>query len=116
MKRLILRATGLALCILPPAMATLRYFPLWLDRGATHAVSGGCALLLALCGVPLMRYFRKLWRAPSAVLLWAVLFLLFYALSSIADEMCVIAFVGLLGNATGGLLYRLGGGKKHAIH
>lgn len=114
MKRLILRALGLALCVLPPALATLSYFPLWMERGATHAVSGVCALLLVLCAVPLLRYARRIFRAPSAVTLWAILFVLFYALSRIADEMCVITFMGLIGNAMGAAVFRLGKERRNA--
>ena len=115
MKRLILRALGLMLCVLPPACATLSYFPLWLEKGATHTVSGVCALLLAVCAVPLFRYVRRVWRAPSAIVLWAVLFLLFYVLSRIADEMCVITFTGLVGNVMGAALFRLAKEKTNAL-
>ena len=114
MKRLILRTLGLMLCVLPPACATLSYFPLWLEKGASHAVSGVCALLLVLCAVPLLRYVRRIWRAPSAIALWAIMFLLFYALSCIADEMCVISFMGLIGNVMGAALFRLAKERRNA--
>ena len=44
------------------------------------------------------------WTAP--------LFVLFFVLSKIADEMTVIAFVGFVSNLLGALLFKLSGLKK----
>ena len=100
-------AGGLFFSVLPPAICTLCYFPLFSARGAGAAVCGLSALLLSVAFLPLMRFLRARWRTPSATLLWGGLFLLFFALSKIADEMTVIAFFGFAGNLCGAGLFRL---------
>ena len=109
-KGFILRLFGMLLSVIPPAVATLFYFPLWQERGAAYLVSGTAVLLLAVSAIPLLRYVRDKLRSPSAYLIWLALFILFALLSRIADEMCVISFVGFIGNTLGAICF--GAAKK----
>ena len=115
---LALHITGFALCILPPAICTLAYFPLWKTVGYESCIAGGTALLLALCAIPLYKLLRKWLSSYSSYLIWLILFLLFFALSKIADQMTVISLVGFIGNLLGAVCFhiarRIGGGKKNA--
>ena len=106
-KRIVLRVLGLLFSTVPVVAATLLYFPLWRERGGAAALSGGVLLLLILSAAPLFRFIREHLRSPSVTLLWLLIFLLFFALSNIAAEMTVIAFVGFIGNLIGSGLFLL---------
>ena len=102
---LILHIIGFLLCILPPLCATLSYFPVWFERGADYAISGGSALLCALCILPLAKHIARLLRSSASYAIWLVMFLAFLALSKIAEEMTVISFVGFAGNLLGSVCF-----------
>lgn len=99
-----LRIIGLGLCILPPAVATLSFFPLWLNREES-ALSAFALLLLLLACLPLFRALRTFLRSPSAWMLWLVLFILLGLFRSIADGLYMISFFGLLGGIGGGICF-----------
>jgi len=104
-----LHIIGLMFCVLPPAVCTLCYFPLWKSEGGGTVIAGGCALLLVLSAIPLMRIIREKLKSPASYVLWLLAFLLFLGAARIADEMTVISFVGFVGNLIGALLFKLGG-------
>lgn len=96
---------GLSLCILPPAICTLSYFPLWRVVGYEYCIAGGAALLLALCLIPLYKLIKKHIATVSSYIMWLILFLIFFALSRIAEQMTVISFVGFVGNLMGAVCF-----------
>lgn len=102
-----LRFLGLSLSVVPPALCALFYFPLWKEEGGSTALSGICALLLALSAIPIYKWLRHRLRSPSAYTVWLILFLVFFLLSRVADEMTVIAFVGFIGNLLGALCFKI---------
>ncbi len=112
-----LHIIGFMLCILPPAICTLTYFPLWKAVGYEQCIAGGGALLLVLCLIPLYKLITRGFAKFSAYVMWLLLFLLFLALSKIADQMIVISFVGFVGNLLGAICFniagRLKGGKSN---
>ena len=103
----ILHIAGFALCILPPAICTLSYFPLWKASGFESCIAGGTALLLVLCAIPLWKMIKKALTSYSSYLIWLMLFLLFFALSRIATQMTVISLVGFIGNLLGAICFRI---------
>ena len=72
-----LHILGFLLCILPPAICTLNYFPIWREVGYESCIAGGVALLLALCAIPLYKLIADRLKSFSSYLMWLVLFLLF---------------------------------------
>lgn len=100
-----LHIIGLLLCILPPALATASYFPLWINRGAESTIAGGGVLILVLCAAPLWKAVLRLLRSPSSHVMWLLLFGLFLFLSRIAEQMVVISFFGLVGNLLGAICF-----------
>ncbi len=106
-KRSVLRVIALTVCILPPAIATISYFPLWVVREDTSILSGMALLVLTVVLVPLMKYIREKMASPSAPVLWMVSFLLFFLLSKIAAEMTVISLIGFISNLIGAILFKL---------
>lgn len=106
MKRTVFYCLGILFSVVPPAVATLLYFPLWMESGARETASGLCALLLILCALPIFRILKGKLGTPSLPLVWGLLFLAVRALYLIIDEVCVISFVGLLSNLIGAIFFR----------
>ena len=93
MKRF-LTVFGYALCIFPPALAVLEYFPLWVESGEKR-VSAVALILLAVCFTPALRAFRRYVKAPSALLFWLLLFLFISAFRAVMDELLAISLIAL---------------------
>lgn len=104
---IIIRALALISCTIPVLTATLSYFPLWISKGEAYALSGFALCLSMLAILPFCRHLSGLIRSPSAYLIWLILFVIFFLLSKIADEMTVISFVGFISNLVGALLFKL---------
>ena len=102
-----LHIIGILLCIVPPAVCTLMYFPLWQTVGYEHCIAGGTALLLALSALPIYKLIKSRLQGISSYVMWLVLFLLFFAMSRIAHQMTVICFVGFIGNLLGAICLRI---------
>ena len=106
-KSLCLWLLGMLMCILPPAIAVISYFPVWVSRGGESVLSGFTVLLLAVCALPLWRAVKKVLSSPSIHTLWLIFFILFLLLSRVAEEMTVISLVGFLSSSLGAILIRL---------
>ena len=103
-----LHILGFSLCILPPAICTLSYFPLWKSVGYESCIAGGTALVLALTIIPIYKLIRQRLTSFSSYIMWLFLFLLFFGMSKIAAQMTVISLVGFIGNLLGAICFRLG--------
>lgn len=111
-RAVVLRVIGLALCVIPVTVSIFSYFPVWRAEGGEVLLSGVALLLLLLAAIPLYKLLSHHLRSPAAYTVWLIAFILFSLLSSIADEMVVISFVGLIGNLLGAVLFRLAGGRN----
>ena len=103
----LLRAVAAIISVLAPALAVLFYFPLWQSGAPEKLLSGGVLLLLIICAVPLFKILSRIIKTPAAHTLWLIIFIAFYLLSSIAEQMTVISFTGFLSNAIGALIFKL---------
>lgn len=101
-----LHIIGILLCVLPPAICTLCYFPLW-KEDSERTLVGAVAFLLILSTIPLFKLIKKKLESAASYVLWLILFLLFFFLSRIADEMTVISFYGFIGNLLGAVCMKL---------
>ena len=104
---IVLKALGMAICVLPVTAAILYYFPLWIGGGGTKALSGFAVLLCAIAHVPLMRGLKRIFESSSSFAMWLCIFIIFLLLSEIADEMTVIAFYGFISNALGAVVLKI---------
>ncbi len=95
---------GFAFCILPPALSTLSFFPLWL-AGGERSLSAIALILLTLCALPLFRFLKAHLRTPSAWMLWLALFLFLSLFRAIADGLWMISLVAFLGSLLGALCF-----------
>lgn len=105
--RIVIRVVALLASIVPPLVCTMQYFPVWRERGGTTLLSGITLLLLLLCAVPMFKYVRKVLASPSAHTIWFIIFVAFFMLSRIADEMTVISFTGFISNVVGAILFKV---------
>lgn len=110
----ILHFVGILLCVLPPAVCTLLYFPLWKAGGYASCIAGGTALVLALCLIPIYKLIATRLQSNSSYIMWLILFVLFFALSKIADQMTVISFVGFVSNLLGSVF--MGIARRRALN
>ena len=106
-KRIVFTSLGLIFSVIPPALAVLLYFPVWVKSGAEYVVSGFAALLMIISLLPLFRLIRRALKSPSAYVIWLILFLVFLLVSRIADQMIVISFTGLVGSLIGAIFFGL---------
>ena len=106
-----LHILGYLLCIIPPLACALSYFPLWESTGG-FKLHGLCVIAVILSVFPIIKLVRRLLRSDATYVFWFILFISFYALSRVADEMTVISFVGFISNSIGAVLMRAGGGKN----
>lgn len=100
-------ALGLLFSTLPPAVASLCYFPLWREAGSDVAISGIAAILLTASFIPILKLLKNKLKSPASWVIWLIMFLVFFILSKVADQMVVISFAGLLGNLLGLALFSL---------
>ena len=100
-KRGTIKVIAVAIDVGAPLIATLTQFPIWVERSAEATVSGIFLVFALLSAVPLFKSFKRLLRSPSSPLMWGLIFVFFYALRAIVDEMIFISFVGLVSNVIG---------------
>ena len=61
--------------------------------------------MIAISIVPLYKLIKKWIAGFSSYIMWLILFLIFFSLSRIAEQMTVIAFVGFVGNLLGAICF-----------
>lgn len=106
-KRLLFRALGLLISVIPVCVSIFSYFPLWISRRDSSLISGISLLLLCVALVPLYKYIKKALKSPSAPMMWFLSFVIFLLLSRIADEVTVISFVGFVTNLIGSVFFKI---------
>lgn len=111
--RFFLRLSGVLLCVLPPVISILEYFPLWLGNGRT-ALSAISVLLLLLAAIPLVRVVKNRLRSPSAWMLWLGLWLFMILFRPIAASVETIALISFPTSLAGALCFRIADRKKQA--
>lgn len=107
-KSTIIKAVAIAVDVGFPLCATLSQFPVWIDRSAAATVSGLAVVFACLSVIPFLRQIKEFFKSPSAWVMWGILFLIFFALRSIIDEMVLICFFGFIGNVIGEFIYKYG--------
>ena len=112
-KRLLFNTLGVCMCVIPVTVTIFSYFPLWIAREDASILSGIALILIGIALVPLFTYLRQVMKSASSPVMWFIIFVTFFLLSKIADEMTVISFVGFVTNLIGTLLFNLA--KKYDV-
>ncbi len=105
-RRLMFNFLGLSISVIPVSVSILSYFPLWLRRGDASILSGISLILLGLALIPMYKRVKEVLRSASAPLMWFIIFVIFFLLAKIADEITVISFVGFVTNVVGAICFR----------
>lgn len=106
-KRTALWLIGMGLCVIPPVCCILLYFPIWIAKGGEYIVSGFTVLLLIPAAMPLYRAVKAALRSPAGYTVWLILFIIFFTMSRIAEQMAVVSLVGFIGNLAGAVFFRM---------
>lgn len=104
----LLQAGALGVDVGIPALVTVSYFPVWVNRGTEATVSGLAVILALICAVPALRRFKALVKSPSMPLVWTVLFIMFLALEGIVREVKTICLFGAISNFIGAAMHKCG--------
>lgn len=104
----VLKISALTIDILAPLVATLTQFPIWIDKSAEATVSGVAMLLVFFSCIPALKYIKAFIKSPSVPIVWLVVFVMLTMLSNIIDQMIVVAFIGVISNTLGTILYKIG--------
>ena len=109
-KAFALRVFGLIVCVAPPVIATLEYFPLWFSQTET-AVSVLSAMMIALCCIPFFKQIRAYFKGtPAAWAFFLALWVTSMSLNKLMDGIETIAFYGMISNLAGGAIFKI---EKH---
>lgn len=108
LKRRLIKTTALTIDILPPFIATLTQFPVWVEKGADATLSGTFLVLAFLSCIPFIKQIKAFIKSPSVPILWFAVFVLLTALNNIIDQMIIVSFVGVLSNIIGAFIYKIG--------
>jgi chromate transport protein ChrA len=109
---ILLKLLGILTSTLPPLGCIISFFPLWQQRGGDHVISGLALLLIVVSFLPLYKIIKKKLESPSVHTVWLIIFIFFFLLSRIADEITVISFVGFLSNVLGALFFKIAERKE----
>lgn len=110
-----LSALGLLFSVVPPVVTILLYFPVWQREGGGAVLSGFTLLLLLLASAPIFKTVMRIFKSPTSYMMWLFIYVIFFMLSKIADEMTVIAFVGFVGNLIGAGFFNLAKRKRVVV-
>ena len=103
-----LKSTALVIDVLPPFIATLVQFPVWVEQSADATISGIFLVLAFFSCIPFIKQIKAFIKSPSVPIMWLVMFIFLTALNNIINEMIVVCFVGTISNTIGTLVYKLG--------
>ena len=107
-KRNALKLFSLILCTIPPALATLYYFPIWYRESRFEIVIPGVAVMcFCLCSIPILRWVMKKIKSPAIWMVWTVAAVLLVAMEKILPQLTVICEIGAATNIVGAVLWKL---------
>lgn len=100
--------TGIVISVLAPLITAMTQFPIWTEKVPKSQLGGMFIFTALLSCIPFLKHIRMQLKTPSAVTVWALLFLVCWAMNKIIDQLYVIALVGLVANIVGAVLCAVG--------
>lgn len=104
----VLKISALSIDILAPLIATLTQFPIWIESSAEATVSGVAMLLIFFSLIPALKFVKAFIKSPSVPVVWLIIFVMLTILNSIIEQMIIVAFIGVISNTLGTILYKIG--------
>ena len=105
--RHIFRILGILLCVLPPAVSTVAFFPIWLTNGRT-ALAALLLTLFALGAIPVLILFKRHNRPPALWMIWLFLWGFLFCLRPILPAIETIALISFPIALLGWICFRIG--------
>lgn len=104
----IIKGVAVAVDVLVPLIATITQFPVWIEQSGEATVSGLFLLFAFFSCLPFIKQIREYMKSPSVLVIWCVIYVLLTVLKNIIDQMVIVCFAGLIANAIGATIYKLG--------
>lgn len=108
--------TGVVVSVLAPLITAMTQFPIWTENVPKSQLGGMFIFTALLSCIPFLKHIRMQLKTPSAVTVWALLFLVCWAMNKIIDQLYVIALVGLVANILGAVLCAVGNKLRARAH
>lgn len=108
--------TGIVISVLAPLITAMTQFPIWTENVPKSQLGGMFIFTALLSCIPFLKHIRMQLKTPSAVTVWALLFLVCWAMNKIIDQLYVIALVGLVANILGAVLCAVGNRLRARAH
>lgn len=87
--------------VLPPLIATLYFFPEWIEKSPGATFSGTTLVVILVCMIPFWRKLlglAKNFTSTAMPVFWLVVFAIFMVLKEIVDKFVYISIFGLIGS------------------
>ena len=98
---------GLIFCIIPPIVATLHYFPLWIETSTEATISGIGLLLLLISVIPIFKILKKYIKSPAIPFVWFILWIVTDVISNIIFQVENILLIGMISNLIGWIIFKI---------
>ena len=108
----ILYYVGIVVSVLGPLITALTQFPVWTSKVPKTQLGGMFIFTALLSCIPFLKHIRMQLKTPSAVTVWAVIFLICWSMNKIINQLYLIALVGLIANVVGAVLCAVGNRLK----
>ncbi len=104
----IIKAAAVSVDVLVPLIATITQFPIWIEQSGEATISGLFLMLAFFSCLPFVKQIKEYMKSPSVMVLWCIIYVLLTVLKNIINQMVVVCFAGLIANAIGAAIYKLG--------
>ena len=108
----ILYYVGIVVSVLAPLITAMTQFPVWTEKVPKTQLGGMFIFTALLSCIPFLKHIRMQLKTPSAVTVWAVIFLICWSMNKIINQLYLIALVGLIANVVGAILCAVGNRLK----
>ena len=106
-KYIILTSVAFLVSVVPPVIATLMQFPVWVETSSEATISGVAVMLMFISCLPFYKAIINYFKSPSAPVVWLCICAFMYVMKSIAEQMFIVSCVGAVSNLMGMVCFRL---------
>lgn len=104
----IIKAAAVSIDVLVPLIATITQFPVWVEQSGEATMSGIFLMFAFFSCLPFLKQIREYIKSPSVLVIWCIIYVFLTVLKNIINQMVVVCFAGLIANAIGAGIYKLG--------
>lgn len=105
---------GIAVSVAAPLITAMTQFPVWTEKIPKSQLGSMFIFTALLSCIPFLKHIKMHLKSPSAVTVWTLLFIICWAMNKIIEQLYIIALVGMIANAIGGVLCSIGNYLRRA--